>query len=77
LVVVTASRNGRGRTSAQRQPAQPTTPPAADNYALLIGGLVSCRRCACLLQDTRPARDQHDNHHAALRAMYERIGDRP
>jgi hypothetical protein len=43
---------------------------------MIVGGLVACRRCACLLQDTRPARDQHDSFHGALREMYERIGGR-
>lgn len=67
---MTAAQNGR----AQRRPE---IPGASANYTMVVGGMISCRRCACLLLDTRPSRDQHDNHHAALRAMYERIGSRP
>jgi len=66
--VVTTTQNGR---SQRRQ-----VPGASANYTMIVGGMVACQRCACLLQDTKPARDQHDNHHAALRAMYERIGGR-
>jgi hypothetical protein len=61
--------------NGQRQERR-QVPGASPNYTA-IGAMVQCRRCACLLPDTKPARDQHDNHHAALRAMYERIGARP
>jgi hypothetical protein len=70
------TRNGRSRTSAQRQPSRPATPPPADNYTLLVGGLVSCRRCATLLPDTRPAREQHDSFHQSLRKMWDALGGR-
>ena len=60
-----------GQREGRRQ-----VPGAAVNYTALIGGMVQCRRCACLVLDTKPSRDQHDNHHAALRAMYERLGAR-
>ena len=78
MVGVTAARNGRGQTrrpSPQQRQQQPATPPA-DNYALIVGGMISCRRRAALLLDTRPAREQHDNFHRALRALYERLGGR-
>jgi hypothetical protein len=52
------------------------TLPAAVHYQAIVGGMVQCRRCACLLLDTKPAHDQHDDHHAALRTMYERLGGR-
>jgi hypothetical protein len=73
------TRNGRGqRSTTQRQPNQPAAPASTpDPYTLIVGGLVSCRRCAALLPDTRPARDQHDQFHQALRALYERLGARP
>jgi hypothetical protein len=61
--------------NGQRQERR-EVPGASPNYVLMVGGVVHCRRCACLLPDTKPARDQHDQHHAALRAMYERIGAR-
>jgi len=48
-------------------------PGASANYTMIVGGLVSCRRCACLLQDTRPARDQHDQFHAALRRLWDAV----
>ncbi len=73
---MTEDRNGRGRSSAQRQPAPPATPPPADNYSLIVGGMVSCRRCAALLQDTRPAREQHDGFHQSLRKMWDALGAR-
>jgi hypothetical protein len=61
-----ATRNGR----AQQRPDQ----PPVTEYTLLVGGLVSCRRCACLLPDTRPAREQHTAHHASLRKMWDALG---
>jgi hypothetical protein len=64
------TRNGQRQERRQ-------VPGASANYTLMVGGLVQCRRCACLVLDTKPSRDQHDNHHAALRTMYERIGARP
>ncbi len=60
-----------GQCEGRRQ-----VPGAAVNYTALIGGMVQCHRCACLVLDTKPSRDQHDNHHAALRAMHERLGAR-
>jgi hypothetical protein len=69
-----SARNGHDRPPASQ--SRPQIPGASANYTMIVGGLVACRRCACLLQDTRPARDQHDSFHAALREMYERIGGR-
>jgi hypothetical protein len=66
---VTAS---NGQREGRRQ-----VPGAAVNYVQALGGIVSCRRCSALLLDTQPARNQHDQFHAALRTMYERIGARP
>jgi hypothetical protein len=65
------ARNGDGQRQGRRQ-----VPGASANYVQVVGGMVSCRRSACLLFDTSPARDQHDAFHAALRAMYERLGGR-
>jgi len=70
------TRNGRGqarRPSPQRQQAPP---PPADNYSLIVGGMISCRRCAALLLDTRPAREQHDGFHQSLRKMWDALGGR-
>jgi hypothetical protein len=48
-----------------------------DDYSMVVGGLVQCRRCAALLLDTRPARDLHDSFHAALRKLWDQAGGRP
>jgi hypothetical protein len=55
-----------------RRQGRPEVPGASPNHTLMVGGMVQCRRCACLLPDTKPARDQHDNYHAALRRLWDR-----
>jgi len=65
------ARNGHDRPPASQ--GRPQIPGASANYTMIVGGLVSCRRCACLLQDTRPARDQHDSFHAALRRLWDAV----
>jgi hypothetical protein len=67
-----ATRNGQSQGQGRRQ-----VPGASANYSMVVGGMVSCRRCAALLQDTRPARDQHDQFHAALRRLWDAMGARP
>lgn len=52
-------------------------PPTSSDYSPVMGGLVSCRRCAALLLDVQPARDQHDGFHAALRRLWDQAGGRP
>ncbi len=42
----------------------------------LVGGVAMCARCACLIPDTTPAREQHDGFHAALRALWDQVGGR-
>jgi hypothetical protein len=76
MVGVTAARNGRGQTRRPSPQRQQATPPPADNYALIVGGMISCRRCAALLLDTRPAREQHDQFHTALRCLWDATGAR-
>jgi hypothetical protein len=66
---VTDSRNG------QRQ-GRPEVPGANVAYVMVVGGLVKCRRCAALLQDTRPDREQHDSFHAALRRLWDLVESR-
>jgi hypothetical protein len=66
---MTAARNGQRQERRQ-------VPGASANYTQLVGGVATCARCAALIPDTRPSRDQHDQFHAALRAMYERLGGR-
>jgi hypothetical protein len=63
---MSAARNGR----AQQQPA---TPPA-NGYVPLLPGLASCARCAALIVDGKASRETHDNHHRALRALWEQTG---
>ncbi len=70
---MTVARNGRARPTSQRQPA-PAAP--ADDYAPIVGGMVACRKCAALLLDTRPARDQHTAFHQSLRKMWDALGGR-
>lgn len=73
---MSATRNGRPqRSTSQRKPAAPAT-ALADDYALIVGGLVACRKCAALLLDTRPARDQHATFHQSLRKMWDALGSR-
>lgn len=67
-------RHDRGR--AQRGEAPPSAPPA-DDYALIVGGMVSCRKCAALLLDTRSAREQHSTFHTALRRLWDQTEVRP
>jgi hypothetical protein len=61
--------------NGQRQ-GRPEVPGAAVNYTAIVGGMVQCRRCACLVLDTQPARNQHDQHHAALRRLWDALGAR-
>jgi hypothetical protein len=73
---VTYTRSGRGqRPTGQRQQARPATPPAAE-FTLLVGGLVQCAKCAALIPDTRPAREQHSSFHAALRRLWDQQAGR-
>jgi hypothetical protein len=71
--LVTTARNGQRPASQGRRPV----PGASADYSMAVGGMVSCRRCAALLLDTRPARDQHDAFHAALRQLWDAVGARP
>jgi hypothetical protein len=74
VVAGVTARNGRAQQSAgQRQPAPAA---AADDYTLIVGGMVACRKCAALLLDTKPSRDQHNGFHAALRRLWEQTGGR-
>ncbi len=68
---MTAPRTGRGQ-----RPTGNTRPAAAtpDLYTLLVGGLAQCTKCACLVPDTKPARETHSNHHTALRALWQGKG---
>ena len=59
---------GNGQRQERRQ-----VPGATADYTLIVGGMVACRRCAALLLDTRPARDQHDSFHAALRRLWDQV----
>jgi hypothetical protein len=68
------ARNGRAEQPASQGRRQ--VPGASADYTMIVGGMVACRRCACLLQDTRPAREQHDGFHQSLRKMWDALGGR-
>jgi len=63
-------------TTAQAGQGRRQVPGASANYTLLVGGVAMCARCACLIPDTTPAREQHDGFHAALRALWDQVGGR-
>jgi hypothetical protein len=69
-------RNGRPQDRRRAPQSAPAAPPA-DDYALIVGGMVSCRKCAALLLDTRPAREQHSTFHTALRRLWDQAEVRP
>jgi hypothetical protein len=60
----------------RRPPRPPDEPEEQGAYLLVLPGLIGCVRCAAVILDREQARQVHDGHHAALRALWERRPDR-
>jgi hypothetical protein len=60
-------------TAADRAAAGQTTLGTVNGIAFnpALPGLTTCSRCAALLLDTDPARDQHAAFHGYLRQMWD------
>lgn len=66
------ARQPASRSTSTRSSSSPPATAPGGGYSPVLGPVVACARCGCLLLDSAAARAAHDRHHASLRQLWQR-----